>query len=169
MRQCFATIGMIAIIAASCVKTEPVSPVPEVKFKSIEVFEAIDSLGNHVVISELKFHFIDGDADFGLETPFVEDSSDLYNYNVFLIPYEKIDTFYVGIKQDTLKPPPFYRIMRDTPLDRVGQNKTIQGTISIDIQHSPVPDYDTMRYDFYIVDRAFHKSNLESTADFGFR
>jgi hypothetical protein len=59
--------------------------------------------------------------------------------------------------------------MRDTPLDRVGQNKTVKGFIRIEMYFFVIPEYDTIRYDFYIVDRALNKSNIESTSDIGFK
>jgi hypothetical protein len=153
----------------ACVKTEQVSPVPQVDFKSFQLVDSIDLLGNHIKIGELEFSFIDGDADFGLETAYDSTRPDSENYNIFLFPYEKIDTFYIPVVPDSGHPPPFYRVERADALDRVGQNKTIRGTVTLKIGYYPVPEFDTMRYDFYIIDRAFHKSNIESTPDIGFR
>ncbi len=54
----------------------------------------------------------------------------------------------------------------DSKMDRVGQNKTIKGNIRVDISFPPTLPYDTMRFEFYIRDRALHKSNIEVTSDF---
>jgi hypothetical protein len=163
----------IFLAVYACVKTEPVSPVPEITFKSFELVDAIDtSLQNKYKMGILEFSFIDGDADIGMyEVPNPDDAFDENNYNLFLIPYEKRDSTYYKIKidtTDTTHPPPYYTIMHDTKLDRAGQNKTIKGTIIVNIPYFTLPEYDTMRYDFYIVDRVRNKSNIESTTDIGF-
>jgi hypothetical protein len=167
-RLVFSSI-LIAFLILACIKTEPVSPIPEVEFKNYELFEAVDTLGNHLIVGKLEFSFIDGDADFGMDGLWDTVTWNERNYNVFLKPYEKIDTLYYPIPDDSTKPPPYYRVMRDTPLDRVGQNKTVKGFIRIEMYFFIIPEYDTLRYDFYIVDRALNKSNIESTSDIGFK
>lgn len=163
------SLVLVGCICNACIKTEPVSPVPEVEFTTYELVEAIDTLGNPLIIGKLEFSFIDGDADFGMDGLWDTVTWNEMNYNVFLKPYEKIDTLYYPIPDDSSKPPPYYRIMRDTPLDRVGQNKTVKGFIRIEMYFFILPEYDTIRYDFYIVDRALNKSNIESTSDIGFK
>ena len=63
------------------------------------------------------------------------------------------------IDTSELLAPPYYRI---PPLDREGQNPTLKGEISVDIEYLTI-DYDTLRYAFYIMDRAFNRSNVDST------
>lgn len=164
-------LGFILLSAAfySCIETEPVSPIPEVKFETYDLAMGMDSLGNHLLIGNLEFSFIDGDADFGMDGIWDTVTWNELNYNVFLKSHEKIDTLYYPIPDDSTKPPPYYRVMRDTPLDRVGQNKTVKGFIRIEMYFFVIPDYDTIRYDFHIVDRALNKSNIESTSDIGFK
>jgi hypothetical protein len=58
---------LITIIVTACIETEPVSPVPEVAFESYDLLEAVDTLGNPLIIGKLEFSFVDGDADFGME------------------------------------------------------------------------------------------------------
>jgi hypothetical protein len=53
-------------------------------------------------------------------------------------------------------------------MDRVGQDKTLKGEISVKIQYQVVPPYDTIKYDFYVRDRAYNKSNVASTTDITF-
>jgi hypothetical protein len=162
---------LLAIVYA-CVKTEPVSPVPHITFISFQLRDAYDSLENKIKIGTLVFSFIDGDADIGIESEFDTNGFHSYNYNVFLLPFKKVKGVYLKIDIDTnskVFPPPFYRISYDPKLDRVGQNKTIKGTISIDIPYEIIPSYDTLKYEFYIVDRAMNKSNVENTTDIGFR
>jgi hypothetical protein len=151
----------------ACVETEQVSPIPEITFNKFEVYIGYDSsLNQYLTVGELEFDFIDGDADIGI----YEDEVDTVtwnenNYNVFLKPYQKIDTAYITIEPDCTNPPPYYTIWHDDKLDRVGQNKTIKGTITITIWD--IPRYDTIRYDFYIRDRAGNNSNTETTTDVG--
>lgn len=165
---CFA--GFLFLLFVSCVETEPVSPIPEIEFKSYDLGPAYDSLlDQYFLVGNLEFSFIDGDADFGIDYAYDKEAPDDYNYNVFLKAYEKVDTNYFPIEFDTTNPPLNYRITRDTPLDRVGQNKTVKGFIRIDMYFFVIPPYDTMKFDFYITDRAMNKSNIESTTDIGFK
>lgn len=53
----------ISLVWFSCVEIEPVSPIPEITFKSLT--QGIDTSMNQVV-GILKFDFIDGDADIGI-------------------------------------------------------------------------------------------------------
>jgi hypothetical protein len=148
-----------ALIYSACEPLEKVSDVPEITYKSFKLFE-IDTLSMVIKAGELKFNFIDGDADLGVSTQSSEDT-----LNFFLIPYQKLDGEYIAAEDmDTLK----YRIRDDEKLRREGQNKTIKGEIKLIIYYFVTPPYDTIRYDFYIVDRAHHQSNIESTEDIGF-
>jgi len=161
---------IVLSLFASCVETDPVSTIPEIDFKSFDLYIATDSLDNTYLAGLLEFSFIDGDADIGMygsSIPF--DSTDINNFNVILTPFEKLDGRYFEIEIDTSKPLPYYTIFHDTKLDRVGQNKTIKGIIKVEVPYKIIPDYDTIRYDFYIVDRAKNKSNIETTTDIGFK
>ena len=161
--------GLLILGLAACIKTEQVSPIPEIHFKSLDLVDTLDTLGNHIKMGKLKFSFIDGYADFGIDTEFDTTRPDSENYNIFLIPFKKIDTLYYPVEEDPSNPPPYYRLLRADALDRIGQNKTVRGTVTLFIGYYPTPDYDTMRYEFYIIDRAFHRSNVETTTDIGFR
>jgi hypothetical protein len=167
MKIYLTAIVLLTVVVASCVKTEPVSPVPEITFKRFEVFYAYDTLlEQYIPVGELEFSFIDGDADIGMyEEDIIEDTTgwDERNYNVFLTPYQKIDTLYYLIEPDSSKPPPYYTIWHDSKLDRVGQNKTIKGDITLTL--NDLPEFDTIRYEFFIRDRAGNESNLETTTD----
>jgi hypothetical protein len=56
----------------------------------------------------------------------------------------------------------------DEKLNRTGQNKTVKGIIRVEIpfQKQEIPEYDSMRFEFFIRDRALHKSNVEIAPDF---
>ena len=163
----FLITGMFFLVTFfSCQKIEKVSPVPEINFKSFTVTDAYDTLGNRIKLGELVFSFIDGDADIGVDQ--TAQPGDSNYYNLFLIPYKKVDGVYSEIEVDPYLPPLNYRIPYDSRMDRVGQDKTLKGEISLDIQYQVVPPYDTIRYDFYVRDRAYHKSNVASTTDITF-
>lgn len=172
MKGSWIIIGIIIISVAGCIETEPVSSIPEITFKSIELYEKYDtSLDNWLFTAELQFSFVDGDADLGISKYVANDTSlpDSVRYNIFLIPFEKKDNYYLPIELDTALnlPPSFYRILEDDKLIRTGQNKTLKGVITIDMFDLPI-GYDTIRYEFYIKDAAGHKSNVEVTSDLGF-
>ena len=165
MKRLLILLFPIATVVLSCIKTEPVSTIPEITFKSLEALLVTDTLGNIKTIGKLEFSFIDGDADIGVAEEVANDTElpDSERYNLFLTPYSKIDGIYSLIEYDSI--PPYYSIVEDDKLTRVGQNKTIKGTITLEIED--LPNYDTIRYDFYIRDRAGNNSNVETTTDIG--
>jgi hypothetical protein len=167
-RKAFIGLWLTGLFILACEPPERVSPIPEISFKSFTLDEYIDSLDNRVKAGVLTFGFIDGDADIG---SFVLNSDTnearlAEKYNLFLIPFEKRpDGYYDSVKTDPLK----YIIRHNEKLDRIGQNKTIKGEIEVNIIYAVIPDYDTLRYEFYLLDRARHRSNIEYTTDIGFR
>jgi hypothetical protein len=62
---------------------------------------------------------------------------------------------------DPLKPSS-YRIPY---MERLGQNKILRGTISVTFLYLFYSPTDTIRYDFYIMDRAMNESNVASTSE----
>jgi len=162
LRNLFFTCFFLLLVTCSCERLERVSDVPEIHFKSFSIFE-IDSLDFKIKTGELVFTFIDGDADFGVESG--TQSGD--TLNLFLKPYKKTDMVYDSVDIDTYGRK--YAVLNDEKLTRVGQNKTIKGEIKVQIYYFITPPFDTMRYDFFITDRAGHKSNVETTADITFR
>lgn len=165
MKQKFLQLGILVLTVVACVETDPVSPVPEITYKNFELHYYYDTiLEQYLLAGELLFDFVDGNADLGV---YAEDMDDVSwnedNYNIFLTAYEKIDSLYYQVEPDTANPPPWYTIFHDTKLDRVGQNKIVKGNIKLII--IDIPQYDTMRYDFFIRDRAGNNSNTETTDD----
>ncbi len=161
MRNLIPACLCVALVMLSCEPIEKVSNVPEIGFKSFTMGE-IDSLGFKIKAGELVFSFIDGDADFGIRNTGVNQDT----LNLFLIPYKKTDMVYDSVEMNIYGRK--YAVMNDEKLIRVGQNKTIKGEIKVQIYYFITPPFDTIRYDFYITDRAGHKSNVESTSDIGF-
>lgn len=163
MRKAFAISAIAVFITIHLITCEPfekVSEIPNITFKDFELYE-IDTFSNIIKAGKLTFTFIDGNADIGVN-PEYSPSNDSINF--YLIPFEKLNGEYFQIPDDTLK----YQIRSNEKLDRVGQNKTIKGEISLLIYYFITPPHDTIRYDFYIFDRAGNQSNIEETTDIGF-
>ncbi|MBN1158933.1 MAG: hypothetical protein JXA61_06095 [Bacteroidales bacterium] len=164
MRSTVLLRGVVILFAGVLITCEPfekVSEVPHITFKDFQLSE-IDTLSNIIKVGELTFDFIDGDADLGVKTG-NESSGDSINFYLFM--FEKADGSYSQLPVDTLE----YQIRYNEKLDRIGQNKTIKGEISLLIYYFIQPPYDTIKYDFCIYDRARHQSNVESTTDIGFK
>jgi hypothetical protein len=158
----FPVIMVAAILYTSCEPFEKVSEVPEIHFKSYTTY-LMDTLDVTIKVGDLVFSFQDGNADFGLmSTPSNPDDT----VNLFLDPFSKQNGTYEPIDADTYGRK--YAIYNNERLIRTGQNKTIRGEIKVQIYYLLDPPYDTIRYDFYIVDRAGNESNIESTPDIGF-
>jgi len=169
MKNALVITGIVSIIMVGCIETEQVSTIPHITFKNFELYQGYDSLGNKILIGDLKFAFIDGDADIDISS--IEDTVpwNEKNHNVYLKPFDKIDTSYYAIPDDSANPPPYYLIRYNEKFDRSGQNKTVKGYITLRIKYPIIPPYDTIRYEFYIRDEANNYSNIEVTSDIGFK
>lgn len=159
------TSGVIA--AGACTKIEPADPVPEIGFKELIVTDGFDTIGsqvNPIKICKLTFSFIDGDGDIGL----VRSQFDTIEpKNVFIVPFNKSEGIYY--REDDLDTLTFW-IEHDSKMERVGQYKTLNGEIIVKFNYLTqlIADYDTLRFDFYITDRAGNQSNVETTRDAAF-
>ena len=157
----FITIPIVFILSG-CPKPQVLPDTPEIEFTSFILDKKTDALGNLTLTGELRFNFIDGDGDIGFDAPYDSiDQPDTLLYNLFLTIHEKVNGEYRKVDTSDLETPPYYRI---PPLDREGQNKTLQGEVMVDIQYLLI-EYDTLKYSFYILDRAFHRSNVDTTSE----
>jgi len=150
-----------AMVLASCEAIEKANDVPEITFKSFTLSE-MDTLGFRIKTGELTFSFVDGNADFGI----IPGSNSEDTLNLFLVPFKKADGIYDSIDMDTYGRR--YTVLNDESMVRTGQNKTIKGEIKLQIFYFITPPFDTIRYDFYILDRAGNKSNVATTSDIVF-
>ncbi|MEZ4799018.1 MAG: hypothetical protein R2809_04405 [Flavobacteriales bacterium] len=144
----------------SCLKTEVIPTIPEIKFNSIQNFG--DSIN-------ILIDFTDGDGNFGLEQG---DTSGIFDdclrtFNLYAEYYEKVNGEWVHTSLDPCANPnavPFYyRVPWAKP---TGQNPTQKGTITLAMKTYYFPnDNDTLRFDIKIVDRDMQESNTISTAE----
>jgi hypothetical protein len=154
-----ATLSILfLLILAACEQITPEYPVePVVDYKSFGLYITVDQLGNTTLTGRLTFEFTDGDGNIGLQ-PLAENTNpdlpDSVKYNFFLQLYDLQGYEFVKVPDSeggVLK----YRI---PVLDR----QPIKGTMDLDISY-PVIVQDTIFYTFYIYDRDYNRSNIDTT------
>ena len=79
-------IIVLLISSAACQKIETLPAIPRIEYRSFEIFDTTDILGNEAKGGRLKFYFEDGDGNMGLAEPegIFRDTS-----NLFLTLYRK--------------------------------------------------------------------------------
>jgi hypothetical protein len=146
------------LLLISCNEITPVYPdEPVVDYQGFGLYISVDALGNKTLVGQLTFDFTDGDGNIGL--PPLEDTTDLnlpdtVKYNFFLQLYDLQGYNYVEISDDDgglLK-------YRSPYLDK----QPLSGTMDLDISY-PVIKYDTIYYTFWIYDRDYNRSNIDTT------
>jgi hypothetical protein len=150
--------SIIFLSLFACTKIEKMPAIPLVEYQTFEVFDSTDILGNPVKSGRLKFYFQDGDGDLGLQAPGNLGNAD--TINLFLTLYRKSGDEYIEALPGDPLYPSGYRIPYMT---RLGQNKLLKGTITVTMLYYGYVPSDTIKYDFFIKDRAEHRSNTDST------
>jgi len=156
-----ALIGLVLI--SSCIKQEEFSDIPEISFRP---FTLLFDTAQYAVKGVLSFDFQDGNGDIGLNPG---DTFPPYNreggfyYNLVIRYFEKRDSVYVEVVLD----PPFSARIPVLNPDYPG--KAIKGFISDTLAMDPAPDYDTVRFEFFIYDRVLNQSNVLTTPDIPLR
>jgi len=169
------TLGFVGWGLWSCSRMQSYSEIPEIHFKKIAFADSIHpDLGYIGKIAFLSFSFIDGDGDLGVKPE--EKNADGTNKpggGVSRIYY----TWHKKLPDRTYEPFQFpvtgeITISSEIPYRDVmdkseAQNKTLKGSIEVKLMTPINPQgIDTMRIEFYIVDRAKNKSNVDHTPDF---
>jgi hypothetical protein len=153
-------LSLIALlIIGSCTKIEHLSPIPNIKYNSFKIFDTTDILGNVTKAGKLEFYFEDGDGDIGLKVP---SGGQADSTNLFFTLYRKTDGIMELAPEDDPLYPSDYRIPY---MVRLGQNKIIKGTVTVTFLYLFYTPTDTIKYDFYLKDRALHESNVASTSE----
>jgi hypothetical protein len=141
-------LSVMSLFISSCKKDDTFPVTPEITFVSLEKFISVsnnDSL-------ELTFDFTDGDGDIG--SPVSNTSS----RDIFAKLFELKNGVFV---EANLAAPLEYRMPY---LEPSGNNKSLKGTVKINIDYNILQPNDTIRYEVYITDRAGHKSNTITTS-----
>ena len=159
-RVYYPALLFISVLAfSSCRKIVQLPPVPSISFTSFTIFDTTDILGNTAKGGRLKFHFEDGDGDLGLQAPTGNQTD---TTNLFLSLYRKKS----GILEPALSTDPLYPSPYRIPyMERLGVNKILKGTISVTFIYLFYSPGDTIKYDFFIKDRALNESNVASTSE----
>ena len=159
----FLLFFLIGILTA-CPEPKKYPDEPQIQFEQVQLKDSLDLLGNTNKFYKLKFDIIDGDGDIGLkesDSTGINDPDSLYSNNLFTTLYEIVNGD--SIKIDSSK----QRNFRVPYVEPQGQNKTLIADIIIDIIFSYDGDgnlpYDSIYFNFYIVDRKLNKSNIQST------
>ena len=152
-------ISVISLMA--CIKLEQLPAEPRIEYTSFEIFDTLDILGNVSKAGRLLFRFEDGDGDLGLTSP-AGTQADTTNLHLTL--FRKIDGSMAKVtdKNDPLLPYESYRIPF---MERLGQNKILRGSIAVTFIYQSYGKSDTIKYDFFIRDRADNSSNTEATSE----
>ena len=146
------------LLSYGCKKESPDPSPPKITFLDA-------GLSTNGVSATVNFEFIDLDGDLGLRQ---EENTGEQEHNVFIDYYEKINGEWV------LKSPIITYNIIEEKFDTVTLNlrfpfieneaeRTLEGDVSLDLLFDF--NADTIKYDLYIVDRAFQKSNVITTTD----
>lgn len=136
-----ACIPILGLMSCSDEETFPVTPV--ISFKSLEKFTSLS--GSDSLI--LTFSFTDGDGDIG-SAP-----ADTFGRDVYARLFESINGVFV---EAPLSAPLEYRVPF---LEPRGNNQTLKGDISINIDYNILQPNDTIFYQVILEDRAGNRSN----------
>ena len=158
MRSKAAILLSAFFLMISCNDVEQVYPdEPVVDYRGFGLYIITDALGNSTLVGQLTFDFTDGDGNLGLP-PLLDTTElnvpDTVKYNFFLHLYDLQGYDWIKIPEEDggiLK----YRIPY---LDK----QPLSGTMDLEISY-PVIHYDTIYYTFYIYDRDYNRSNVDST------
>ena len=151
-----------------CWNCEPIrsySEIPEIHFKKLAFEDRWDTLSKKFVNTPiLTFSFIDGDGDLGVRPRDIDSISKIHYTWYQKLPDKTYEPFQfldgsIGQRSDI----PYSSVMDKSE----AQNKTLKGTIEIEMVMPTIfQGMDTMRIEFYIVDRARNQSIIEYTPDF---
>ena len=155
----FLILAVVVSSMSSCLKKQTFSDVPEIGFLG---FDLVYDTGQYAKQGILTISYQDGNGDIGLGAGDVYppyDTAGSYYYNFVITYFEKQNGVF---KQVDLAFPLSTRIPVLTPDD---PGKAIKGFISNTMPLPPKPLHDTIRFDAFIYDRAYHKSNVITTPE----
>lgn len=141
-----------------CLKREEYPDEPSVTFKRIDFDEANNAT--------LYIDFIDGNGDFGLEQGEHSNNCDL-GYNLFIEQYALNNGIWINVTPDPCLNfvPLYYAVPWARP---TGQIQTQKGEIKVELFDNwyQSVDYDTLRFEIRIRDRALNTSNRLVTENY---
>ena len=148
IRRLALILSLAPLILVSCKKDDTFPVTPEITFVSLVKYVSVsnnDSL-------ELTFEFTDGDGDIG------SPESNTSSRDIFAKLFELKNGVFV---EANLAAPLEYRMPY---LEPSGNNKSLKGTVKINIDYNILQPNDTIRYELFIKDRAGRSSNTITTS-----
>jgi len=156
-------ILILLVVSQSCeIDKNRYSDVPFIEFIDSKESIGLDDLEVEVYKLQIEFYLIDGDGDVGLPngelpSPYIGDSA--FNFFPILYYFEKGELIL-----DTIATIDTARNFIIPSVEKVGLDKTLKANVYIDFEYSvKLFPYDSIMYSFYVMDRAFNKSNIEWT------
>jgi len=150
------------LIFSACPKPQEYSEIPEIEFKQVILFNSHDTLGNLEKTYKLRFGLVDGDGNIGLE------EGDTIGINVDSIYINNFITTMFEVKNgDTIVADNTETYNFRIPfIEPQGQNKLLIADVFIEWTFPYYRDtllFDSVFFEFYIIDRELNKSNIEKT------
>lgn len=130
---------------------------PIIDYKNFALYQTVDDLGNTVFVGKLELSFTDGDGNVGLLQPDSAGVADTLKFNFFSSLYDLNNGVFEEIEGDKGK-----QNFRIPYIKREGQNKSLKGEITIEFEYKLI-EYDTIFYTFYMMDRSFNRSNIDTS------
>jgi len=157
MKKLLIILILLPLALHQCQETPVYPDVPLINYESFYLYTTINSLDQEVLTGKLNFSFTDGDGNVGFE-PWPDTVAiglpDTQRYNLFLQVHDLQNGEFVEVPEEDggyLK----YIIPY---LDK----QPLTGTISVTIEY-PIIRFDTIFYTFYLYDREYNMSNIDST------
>jgi hypothetical protein len=164
----FVAALLVFALVSGCVKDQQFSNTPVIRFVSFNQLK--DNAGKDSS-GVLTLKFMDGDGDVGLSTsdtlpPFNRGS--LYYFNLFINYFEKQNGTWVKVVTPPITPggDTLNNNSRIPNLTPVGQDKTLEGELKMSLfTNNPFAQWDTIKYEVSICDRALNRSNQITTPE----
>ena len=162
MKKVWLLICVFGFVWWSCEPPRSYSEIPEINFKSLVFKYVTTGFGTDELMAVLNISFVDGDGDIGVMYRFDTISRIHYTWHTKL-PDMTYETYQFPDTTINSAEIPYGDVMNKDD----AYNKTLKGTIKIALPPpTETQGIDTMRIEFYIVDRARNKSNIAHTPDF---
>lgn len=160
--------ALIILVLVACEELKSYPTVPEIEFKDYKVDVLVNEDEQILYQVFFRFSLTDGDGNFGLgqgDTLGVFAPGEPYNANLFINKYNKEGDKFV---KEIPKAPYNKRILN---LEPQGQNKTLIADVEsgVDLFKSQNQGYDTLIFEFHVVDRDLNHSDTLFTCKIPFR
>ena len=155
----YITFIFLLFVVVSCRETLKYSETPEIT-QIVSFEQVLDSITS-APKGRLTFMFTDGDGDMGLApgdtfAPYNPGSD--YYYNFFITLFERQHGEFVLIEP----PMPLHARI---PVLAKNPPEPIEVKLAIDVDINPFSEFDTVYYEFFVVDRALNHSNTIKTPE----